>query len=206
MGDEPDLAIEKPIKKTKKKKKKDKEVKEEKSGIIIDEDRIEQLMKEHKAKKEREAMGITDETSGLLEENNTKNYFETINNLYDKKDAQEPIIIEKRERDSTDLKEAEELFEAIDPKATMDEELEAMLKWQEEQEEEERLEREKRKERLAEKQQLIEQEAEKERIKREEEKRKEDEERKKKMEDLKAQEEEREKKMVLEKAKKEREI
>merc|ERR1711962_859165 len=65
VDDEPDLAIEKPVKKTKKKKKKDKEVKEEKSGIIIDEDRIEQLMKEHKAKKEREAMGITDETSGL---------------------------------------------------------------------------------------------------------------------------------------------
>merc|ERR1711874_408338 len=107
---------EKPVKKTKKKKKKDKEVKDEKSGIIIDEERIEQLMKEHKAKKEREAMGITDETTGLLEENNTRNYFETINNLYDKKDVQEPIIIEKRERDSTDLKEAEELFEAIDPK------------------------------------------------------------------------------------------
>merc|ERR1711874_721874 len=106
-----------------------------------------------------EAMGITDETTWVLEENNTRNYFETINNLYEKKDVQDPIIVEKKERDSTDLQEAEELFEAIDPKVELDEELEAMLKWQEDQEEEERIEREERKERLAEKQQQIEKQA-----------------------------------------------
>merc|ERR1739842_30828 len=63
--DEPE---EKPVKKTKKKKKS--EVKVETPEIIydFDEDRVGLLMKEHKYKKEREAMAKTDETSEMQEE------------------------------------------------------------------------------------------------------------------------------------------
>merc|ERR1711874_153029 len=184
------------------KKSKKKEVKVETPVIYdYDEDRVDLLMKEHKAKKEKEAM--MDETSDLEEETKENNYITNLNNL-SVKEEKEPTV-KRNNRDSTYLRETEELFEAIDPNASMDEELEAMLKWQEEQEEQERIEEKNRKERLAEKQRKLEEEVEEEKRKREEEKKKEDEdwnkkiqERKRKISDLKNQEEERERKMAEE--------
>merc|ERR1711874_535179 len=149
MGDEYDEEpeYEKPVKKPKKKKKS--EVKVETPVIYdYDEDRVDLLMKEHKAKKEKEAM--MDETSDLEEETKENNYITNLNNL-SVKEEKEPTV-KRNNRDSTYLRETEELFEA-------------MLKWQEEQEEQERIEEKYRKERLAEKQRKLEEEVEEEKRK-----------------------------------------